>query len=1000
MQVFDRWEEVERLFHAALEQEPAHRTEFLSKMCTDPELLAEVTSLLEAHEKGDSLLDRPPDKVAAEFLEEIDRGQDSLVGTSFDHYEITGVLGEGGMGRVYLAQDSRLARKVALKLLPAPHVQSLERLRRFAQEARVASALNHPNIITVYDYGSAFSSYYIATEYVEGRTLRSMIREGIDLRTCVEIAIQMASAFAAAHQAGIIHRDIKPENIMVRSDGLVKVLDFGLAKLSSRAGSMTTLSDSPATIPGAVMGTFCYMSPEQARGRELDARTDIFSFGIVMYEMATGRRPFEGDTLPDLLSSLVGSNPPALSAHVDGAPLELESILERSLARNLDERYQNFEDVLADLTLLRKNLELGTATPLPQRALPEIPAVRASQSEQRRARQTGPRGAIGSIERVVKGPQSRRLILLVIAVVVVIALAGWFSGIGKRIFHLNEAGTSSKKGPGLYPYRVSQPQRITDDGTASDKGVAVTRDGRLFAYLGRAGLSVFAMPASGQDTPTDVLHAACPDCKGPVFSPDGAYLYYVANESSRQLSSLYRRKIATNLEERIKEDVNRSVSFSPDGKKLVFVRNRYRALMLSAADGSGEQQLASLDGIGDLWLYPAWSPDGKIIACGVMNQNEQYQQVCAVTVNDASKKVVGTPRWGSVLNLAWMSDGSALIVNAADDRGRQPGLWQVSYPDGVVAKITNDLSGYFGAALTADSQTLLSVRGDKNASLYALDARNLEAVKKINLGLLNYCGLTGVCWAPDGKIICSAGPPEGKALYLVEPGGENRTEPRRLTSSAGINNSPCTAGSRYIVFTSDRSKHLSIWRMDINGENPIPLTPEGLNPVCSPDGESVVYQVATNQHTGLWRVSINGGAAEQLTDNDVDAENAAFSPDGQRIACLMRRGNERPQIAVISLQSKGQPPDYWNLPGDLRQPIIRWRDGQTIVYIDQRGEDSDIWVQSVEGLGRSLPPQRVYGARPHPLFNVIFNFDWARSGQIVLSAGDNSRDVVKLALTR
>jgi serine/threonine protein kinase/Tol biopolymer transport system component len=1006
VQVFDRWEEVERLFHAALGQDPAHRTEFLSRICTDPDLLAEVNSLLEAHEKGGSLLDGPPDKLAAEFLEEIDAQQESLVGSCFDHYEITGVLGEGGMGKVYLAQDSRLMRKVALKLLPAPHVQSLERLRRFAQEARVASALNHPNIITVYDYGQAFSSYYIATEYVEGRTLRSLIGGGIDFRSAIEIGIQMASAFAAAHQAGIIHRDIKPENIMIRSDGLVKVLDFGLAKLSSQSESMTRLGDSPASVPGAVMGTFCYMSPEQARGKELDARTDIFSFGIVMYEMLAGRRPFDGETLPDLLSSLVGSDPPAISTYIPDAPPELDAILAAMLARDRDQRYQTFEDVLGDLISMKKRLALGEAAPAAAWTQPGPQAGRIS-SGQSEVQKLGSNN--DAVDKASHAPSlwislgaTRTGRYLMLAVVIVVAVVVAYEAIGKRILHpAVDDNVSRAKGFRIDPSQVSQPLRITDDGKASSSGISVTRDGRLFAYVGRSGLSVLAMPASEQDTPREILNTPCSDCKGVTFSPDGAFVYYVAPEGARKVPSLYRRSLATNSEEKIKEGLNRTISFSPDGKKFVFVRNRDHALMIADADGSKEESLTTLEGADDLWLYPAWSPDGKTVACGVMKQNAKYQQIYAVKTEDGSKAAIGSTKWVNVLNLAWMSDGAALIVNAADDRGPQPGLWEVSYPDGNATKITNDLSGYYGAGLTADSRTLLSVRGDVSASLYTLDATNPGSVRKINLGLLNNCGLTGVCWTPGGGIICSAGPPEGKALYAVEAAGPNRSEPRRLTSSGGINNSPwVTADGRQIVFTSDREGRLSLWRMDINGDNPAQLTSEGLNGVCSPDGTWIVYQVATNEHTRLWRISMEGGQAAPVTEPDVDAENAAVSPDGRRVACLMRAGDMRPQIAVMALREAGRAREFFRLPESIRQPIIRWRDDQTLAYVDQRGDGSDIWIQDVGPSRSPQSPRQLFGPVTHPMFNVIFNFDWARNGQIVLSAGNNSRDVVKLVLMK
>ena len=497
MQVFNRWEEVERLFHAALEQDPAHRTKFLSRICTDPDLLAEVNSLLEAHEKGGSVLDQPPDRIAAEFLEEFNSRQDSLVGSVFDHYQITGVLGEGGMGKVYIAEDSRLMRKVALKILPAPHVQSIERLRRFAQEARVASALNHPNIITVYDYGQAFSSYYIATEYVEGRTLRALIRDGINIRAALEIAVQVASAFAAAHQAGIIHRDIKPENIMVRADGLVKVLDFGLAKLAPQSDPITSLGDSPATVPGAVIGTFCYMSPEQARGKELDPRTDIFSFGIVLYEMLAGRRPFEGEELPDLLTSLVGSDPPPLSTYISEPPAGLEVILAGALARDRDQRYQSFDALLADLNALR-SLEgsetartlIATASRTPSTAVGAHVSGRVAYAKASDRQGATERGRGFAVSNLITGYRA----YLILTVIVVAAIAYWLT-IRNRAPVQVEA------------YRVN---KITSDGDASNNAVAVSPDRKLFACVRRNALSILTMPESDHSNPTELSSAVCP----------------------------------------------------------------------------------------------------------------------------------------------------------------------------------------------------------------------------------------------------------------------------------------------------------------------------------------------------------------------------------------------------------------------------------------------------------------------------------------------------------
>src|SRR5437763_2269286 len=283
-------------------------------------------------------------------------------GTHFGRYEIRSPIGAGGMGEVYLAHDAQLDRPVALKLLPSDVTQDADRLRRFQQEARATSALNHPNILTIYEIGEADGTYFIATEFIDGTTLRDqMARERMKIDEILDVSIQVASALAAAHEAGIIHRDIKPENIMLRRDGYVKVLDFGLAKLTEQRASTgphaLTLAD---TGPGIVIGTVIYMSPEQARGLKVDARTDIFSFGVVLYEMLAGRAPFGGPTPSDVIVSILDREPQPLMLFLPEASPEMQRVISKALAKERDERYQSVTEMLADLRGLKRGLEFAT----------------------------------------------------------------------------------------------------------------------------------------------------------------------------------------------------------------------------------------------------------------------------------------------------------------------------------------------------------------------------------------------------------------------------------------------------------------------------------------------------------------------------------------------------------------------------------------------------------------------------------------------------------------
>ena len=389
----ERLKKVQELFHAAVSLEPAARAAFLVEACeSDRELLDEVQTLISAHERDGSFIDSPAAKPIAEMLASV--SSESFVGQTVGSFKILSQLGRGGMGEVYLAKDSKLGRKVALKLLPEEFTRREDLVRRFSLEAKAASGLNHPNIVTVYEIGQTGSSQYIATEYIEGETLRQHFARGrMSLREVLDVVIQVAGALVAAHGAGIIHRDIKPENIMLRPDGYVKILDFGLAKAVSGAlpGSRQPAADLEAstlvkmeTEPGAMIGTVYYMAPEQARGLDVDARADIFSFGVITYEMLAGRRPFGGETNLDALISTLEKEPPSLASCAPDVPAELQRVVSKALRKNREDRYQTIKDMWIDLKNVRE--ELAFEAKRDRSSPPEIsPAEAATTSIQQSA---------------------------------------------------------------------------------------------------------------------------------------------------------------------------------------------------------------------------------------------------------------------------------------------------------------------------------------------------------------------------------------------------------------------------------------------------------------------------------------------------------------------------------------------------------------------------------------------------------------------------------------
>src|SRR6266581_1246682 len=429
----ERWQQLKQIFQSALERNPAERSAFLNQACADdPALRSQVESLIASHDQAGDSIEAMAVEAATEMLASDPAGP--IVGKQIGHYQVLSCIGRGGMGEVFLAHDTSLGRKVALKLLRSDFTRIEERLRRFQQEARAASALNHPNILTIHEIGHDGSLHFMATEYVEGETLRQHLSGArLTVGQTLDVAVQVASALAAAHQAGIIHRDIKPENIMLRTDGNVKVLDFGLAKLTDPKTIDTAAPTLPQveTAPGVVMGTFSYMSPEQARGLAVDTRTDIWSLGVMIYEMAAGRQPFEGETASDVMSLILQKEPLPLAHSSPEVPTELERIVRKALRKDKEERYQTIKDLLIDLRNLRKELELSAEM---ERSAPPMSPVSSAQSAPTTAH------SASSAEYIVTEiKQHKRAAVGALALILIASAAAFF------YFHRTKASALTEK---------------------------------------------------------------------------------------------------------------------------------------------------------------------------------------------------------------------------------------------------------------------------------------------------------------------------------------------------------------------------------------------------------------------------------------------------------------------------------------------------------------------------------------------------------------------------
>ena len=543
----ERWQRVDEIFQAAIELKAEERPAFVGRTCADDgELRREVESLITADEQGLSFVDEPAFQVAASLLA---TGEPQLVeGQSISHYEIIGPIGRGGMGEVYLAKDKLLNRRVALKLLPADYTKLKDRLRRFQQEAQAASALNHPNILTIYELGQVDGQQFIATEFVEGETLRQRLKRApLTQSETLDIAIQMASALSAAHRAGIVHRDIKPENIMLRPDGYVKVLDFGLAKLTQQEERVPEPieTDKTETSSGLVMGTVKYMSPEQAQGLQVDQRSDIFSFGVVLYEMLAGRAPFEGETSSELITSILRKEPSSLT----NAPDEMRRLISNALHKKKEVRYQTIEDLLVDLKGLREDKAVTGAGAQVTSQTVNGSALSTSAAE----------GAstVSTFEYVVSGIKRHKTgAALVLASLAIVALGATFG--------LNRLGSTPRSSSkGILMTRIPDTDRAA--------GVAISPNGEYIAYAQMSNVGKPSLKQSlwvlqvATNIRVEIVPPAEIEYGGLTYSQDGGDIYYVNN------NVLYKTPAGGGEATKVLSDVDGAISFAPDGRQFAFV---------------------------------------------------------------------------------------------------------------------------------------------------------------------------------------------------------------------------------------------------------------------------------------------------------------------------------------------------------------------------------------------------------------------------------------------
>ena len=1005
------WQQIKELFHSALECAPQERAAFLNETCRgDESLRSEVESLIAAHEREGSFIDSPAYEVAARWL--ADDGAESLVGQQISQYKILEQLGAGGMGEVYLAYDTKVGRKVALKMLPACYEtdQREYQLHRFHQEARAVSSLNHPNIVTVHDIGQQSGRHFIVTELIEGQTLRGcLIDKRIELDEALDIILQAGSALAATHEVGIIHRDIKPDNIMLRRDGYVKVLDFGLAKLAERK-SVRPKSEAPTlmpgnTSPGMVVGTINYMSPEQARGLDVDERTDIWSLGVVLYEMLSGSAPFKGETPTDVIVSILERDPSPLAALSEEIPAELDWIVKKALRKDRDERYQTVKEMLGDLRRAKQELEFeaklertatqdkssGRVEAPPKRILESATTLTTNRSAVIPTDEIKEAQASNARPSVNKTKPYRTPITAALAVVglVVIGFALYKIFIQKKTVASFQAMTIT---------------RLTNHGKAIL--AAISPDGKYFVYvLSDAGKQSLLLRQINSASEKEIIPPAALAYFGVTFSPDGTNLYYVTKLNDP--GTLYRMPMLGGTPVKLLEGIDGPVSFSPDGKRLAFVRGDYpnageSGLYIADVDGSNEQQIATRK-LPDLFYPnafagPSWSPDGQSVACSLVTMGRGGRLI-AVRVQDQKEEVLTTHFWPSIGRAEWLPDMSGLIMIARRRDSPDSQVWYLSYPVAEERPITNDLNNYRSLSFTADYSKFVTIQVSSRSNLWV--APNGDTSRAVSLSTGNVYTGSGddtISWTPDGQMVYGASTNGVADVWIMDSDGNNR---KQLTVGASARSPVVSPDGRYLVFVSFRDGTRKLWRVQMDGSNLKPLTRSLADfwPCFSPDGQWVIYSSfnAAGKIT-LWKVQTEGGTPVELTSNQ--AQMPSVSPDGKLIAYLYAEGDSTPlpssdappnKMAVIPFDGGGPIKTFDIAQSGSVRTIMHWsNDGRALLYTVNNTNATNIWSQPLDG------------GKPVQVTNLteglITTFNYSRDGKMLAyTHGTLIRDAVLIS---